>query len=130
MGFLTGLATAQDFAPSAALYRTSDLQIKYMPFAASVLVALLWPLCFTRAGAAHIRRCEGIAVWFDYWVSSRASTQFNLVTMNMDTNRTRNHNKYRYRLLAGLVIGLVYKPTAPLGIAPVKIRRQSAVDNS
>ena len=42
-GFLTeGWLLRKDFAPSAALYRTSDLQIKYMPFGmASVLVALL-----------------------------------------------------------------------------------------
>ena len=42
-GFLTeGWLLRRDFAPSAALYRTSDLQMKYMPFGlASVLVALL-----------------------------------------------------------------------------------------
>ena len=42
-GFLTeGWLLREDFAVSAALYRTSDLQMKYMPFGlASVLVALL-----------------------------------------------------------------------------------------
>ena len=50
-GFLTeGWLLRKDFAPSAALYRTSDLQMKYMPFGlASVLAGLL---CSTRAGAA------------------------------------------------------------------------------
>ena len=42
-GFLTeGWLLRKEFAPSAALYRTSDVQMKYMPFGlASVLVALL-----------------------------------------------------------------------------------------
>jgi hypothetical protein len=41
-GFLTeGLLLRRDFVTSAALYRTSDKQMKYMPFGvASVLVAL------------------------------------------------------------------------------------------
>ena len=58
-GFLKeGWLLRRDFAPSAALYRTSDLQMKYMPFGmASVLVALWRPLCSTRAGAgAHQAR--------------------------------------------------------------------------
>jgi len=42
-GFLTeGWLIRKDFPASAALYRTSDLQMKYMPFGlASVFVALL-----------------------------------------------------------------------------------------
>src|SRR5215469_8637047 len=42
-GFLTeGWLLRKDFATSAALYRTSDVQMKYMPFGlVSVLVALL-----------------------------------------------------------------------------------------
>lgn len=42
-GFLTeGWLLQKDFASSAALYRTSDLQMKYMPYGlASVLVGLL-----------------------------------------------------------------------------------------
>jgi len=42
-GFLTeGWLLRNDFAASAALYRASDLQVRYMPFGfASVLVALL-----------------------------------------------------------------------------------------
>jgi hypothetical protein len=52
-GFLTeGWLISKDFAVSAALYRSSDLQMKYMPFGlASVLVALL------AAFAIYVRWC-------------------------------------------------------------------------
>src|SRR5437899_4783314 len=68
----------------------------------------------------HIRRCEGIAVWFDYWCVRRVhppNFQSRYHEYGYET-RTRNHSKYRHRLdVAGLVIGLVYRPIAPLGIA-------------
>src|SRR6516165_7216559 len=59
-GFLTeGWLIRKDFAASAALYRRSELQMKYMPFGlASVLVALLVAvviyarLCSATSGAA------------------------------------------------------------------------------
>src|SRR6516162_130164 len=60
-GFLTeGWLISKDFAASASLYRTSDLQMKYMPFGlASVFVALLAAVvlyarwCGVTSGAAN-----------------------------------------------------------------------------
>lgn len=65
----------------------------------------------------HIRRGEGTAVWFDYW-SVRSMHPRNFESC---------HHEHGYKLgleitastaigwvLAGLVIGLVYKPRAPL----------------
>jgi hypothetical protein len=120
--FDRGLATAQDFAPSAALYRTSDLQMKYMPFGlASVLVALLagvvlyagW--CGGTSGAVkglQFGLIIGVFVACIHPIS-------NLVTMNMDKKlglRITVSTAIGW-VLVGLVIGPVYKPIAPLGIA-------------
>src|SRR5258708_2743287 len=87
-GFLTeGWLIREDFAPSAALYRTSDLQMKYMPFGmASVLVALLAAVmlyagwCKDTSGAMKGLQCGllmGVFVACVHPIS-------NLVTMNMD----------------------------------------------
>ena len=122
-GFLTeGWLLRKDFAPSAALYRTSDLQMKYMPFGlASVLVALLAAVvlyagwCGGTSGAVkglQFGLIMGVFVACIHPIS-------NLVTMNMDTKLGLEITVSTAIgwVLAGLVIGLVYKPIAPLGIA-------------
>ena len=116
-GFLTeGWLIRKDFAASAALYRTSDLQMKYMPLGlASVLVALLavvviyarW--CGATSGAAsglQFGFLMGVFVACIHPIS-------NLVTMNMDVQlglEIAISNAIGW-ILAGLVIGLVYKPS-------------------
>ena len=122
-GFLTeGWLLRKDFAPSAALYRTSDLQMKYMPFGlASVMVALLAAVvlyagwCGGTSGAVkglQFGLIMGVFVACIHPIS-------NLVTMNMDTKLGLEITVSTAIgwVLAGLVIGVVYKPIAPLGIA-------------
>ena len=118
-GFLTeGWLLRKDFAVSAALYRTSDLQMKFMPFGlASVLVALLAAVviyarwCDAISGAAsglQFGILMGIFVACIHQIS-------NLITMNMDVKlglEIAVSNAIGW-VLAGLVIGLVYKPLAP-----------------
>jgi len=115
-GFLTeGWLLRKDFASSAALYRTSDLQMKYMPVGmASVLVALLAAValyagwCGGTSGAVRglqFGLLMGVFVACVHPIS-------NLVTMNMDTKlglEIAASNAIGW-VLAGLVIGLVYKP--------------------
>jgi len=115
-GFLTeGWLIRKDFAASAALYRTSDLQMKYMPFGlASVLVALLAAVviyarwCGATSGAAsglQFGFLMGVFVACIHPIS-------NLVTMNMDMKlglKIAVSNAIGW-MLAGVVIGLVYKP--------------------
>jgi hypothetical protein len=115
-GFLTeGWLLRKDFASSAALYRTSDLQMKYMPLGmASVLVALLAAValyagwCGSTSGAVsglQFGLLMGVFVACVHPIS-------NLVTMNMDTKlglEIAASNAIGW-VLAGLVIGLVYKP--------------------
>jgi len=115
-GFLTeGWLLRKDFASSAALYRTSDLQMKYMPLGmASVLVALLAAValyagwCGGTSGAARglqFGLLMGVFIACVHPIS-------NLVTMNMDTKlglEIAASNAIGW-VLAGLVIGLVYKP--------------------
>jgi 1,4-dihydroxy-2-naphthoate octaprenyltransferase len=117
-GFLTeGWLIRKDFAASAALYRPSDLQMKYMPFGmVSVFVSLL------AAVAIYARWCGGTS-------SPITGLQFgllmgvfvacihpisNLVTMNMDTKLGLEiaAGNFIGWILAGLVIGTVYKPPA------------------
>ena len=115
-GFLTeGWLLRKDFAPSAALYRTSDLQMKYMPFGmASVLVGLLAAVvlyagwCRGTSGAVkglQFGLIIGVFVACVHPIS-------NLVTMNMDTKLGLEITASTAIgwVLAGLVIGLVYKP--------------------
>jgi hypothetical protein len=122
-GFLTeGWLLRKDFAPSAALYRTSDLQMKYMPFGlASVLVGLLAAVvlyagwCGGTSGAVkglQFGLIIGVFVACIHPIS-------NLVTMNMGTKLGLEITVSTAIgwVLAGLVIGLVYRPMAPLGIA-------------
>jgi hypothetical protein len=81
-GFLTeGWLLRKDFATSAALYRTSDLQMKYMPFGlASGLVALIAAValyagwCGGTSGA--LRDCSLACLWE---CSLRASTRFQIL---------------------------------------------------
>ena len=118
-GFLTeGWLIRKDFAASAALYRTSDLQMKYMPYGlVSVLVGLLaaavlyagW--CRGTSGAVtglQFGLLMGVFVACVHPIS-------NLITMNMDTKlglEIAVTNAIGW-VLAGLVIGLVYKPLTP-----------------
>jgi hypothetical protein len=118
-GFLTeGWLLRKDFATSAALYRTSDLQMKYMPFGlASVFVALMAAVvlyagwCGPTSGATRgfqFGVIMGVFVACIHPIS-------NLITMNMDTRlglEIAASNSIGW-VLAGLAIGLVYKPMAP-----------------
>jgi hypothetical protein len=118
-GFLTeGWLIRKDFAVSAALYRTSDLQMKYMPLGlASVLVGLLAAVviyarwCGATSGAAsglQFGILMGVFVACIHPIS-------NLVTMNMDVKlglEIAASNAIGW-ILAGCVIGLVYKPLTP-----------------
>ena len=118
-GFLTeGWLIRKDFAPSAALYRTSDLQMKYMPLGmASVIVALFAAVliyarwCGATSGAASGLQFGiplGLFVACIHPIS-------NLITMNMDVRlglELAVSNAIGW-VFAGLVIGLVYKPLTP-----------------
>ena len=118
-GFLTeGWLISKDFAASAALYRTSDLQMKYMPFGlASVLVALLAAVvlyarwCGATSGASSGLQFGLVIGVFVACIHSIS----NLVTMNMDVKlglEIAISNAIGW-ILAGIVIGLVYKPLTP-----------------
>ena len=118
-GFLTeGWLLRKDFAPSAALYRPADLQMKYMPFGlASVFAALL------AAVALYAGWCGGTSgavkgllfgLLIGVFVACVHSIS-NLVTMNMDIRlglEIAASNAIGW-ILVGLVIGLVYKPLTP-----------------
>ncbi len=118
-GFLTeGWLIRKDFAPSAALYRTSDLQMKYMPLGlASIFVALLAAVvlyagwCGDTYGAVRglqFGLLMGVFVACIHPIS-------NLVTMNMNTKlglEIAACNAIGW-VLTGVVIGLVYKPLTP-----------------
>jgi hypothetical protein len=118
-GFLTeGWLLLKDFASSAALYRTSDLQMKYMPFGlASVLVALLAAVVLYAGwcgGASGAVKGLKFGLLMGVFVACIHSIS-NLITMNMDTKlglEIAASNAIGW-VLAGLVIGLVYKPLIP-----------------
>lgn len=118
-GFLTeGWLLRNDFAPSAALYRTSDVQMKYMPLGlVSVLVALLAAVvlyagwCGATSGAMRGLQFGVIMGVFVACIHPIS----NLITMNMDAKlglEIAASNTLGW-VLAGMVIGLVYKPLAP-----------------
>jgi len=118
-GFLTeGWLIRKDFAASEALYRPSDMQMKYMPFGmAATLVALLAAVllyagwCGDTSGAVRGLQFGSLLGVFVACIHSIS----NLVTMNMDTKlglEIAVSNAIGW-VLAGLVIGLVYKPLAP-----------------
>ncbi|HEY2859227.1 MAG TPA: hypothetical protein VGJ21_12475 [Terracidiphilus sp.] len=118
-GFLTeGWLLRKDFAPSAALYRSTDLQTKYMPLGmASILLGLLVAVtiyagwCGSASGAVkglEFGLLMGVFVACTHSIS-------NLVTMNMNTRlglEIAVSNALGW-VLAGLVIGLIYKPVTP-----------------
>ena len=115
-GFLTeGWLIRKDFAPSAALYRTSDAQMKYMPygmvgifvglFVAVVLYAGWCGGTSTALKGLQFGLLMGVFVACTHAIS-------NLVTMNMDTKlglEIAASNAIGW-VLSGLVVGLVYKP--------------------
>ncbi len=115
-GFLTeGWLIRKDFAPSTALYRTSDLQMKYMPFGlAAVLVALL------AAAVLYAGWCGGASSAIQGLKFGLLTGLFtscihpisNLVTMNMDLKLGLEITVSNFLgwVLAGVAIGLVYKP--------------------
>jgi len=115
-GFLTeGWLIRKDFAASAALYRTSDLQMKYMPYGVvSVLVGLLAAATLYAGwcgGASGAGKGLEFGVIMGVFVACVHPIS-NLVTMNMDTKlglEIAATNAIGW-VLAGLVIGLVYKP--------------------
>jgi hypothetical protein len=116
-GFLTeGWLIRKDFVASAALYRTSDLQMKYMPLGlASVLVALLAAVAiYARWCGATSGAASGLQFGFLMGVFVACIHPIsNLVTMNMDVKlglEIAISNAIGW-ILAGLVIGLVYKPS-------------------
>lgn len=115
-GFLVeGMLIRKDFAPSAALYRTSDLQMKYMPIGmASVLVGL-----FTSA-VIYAKWCGGVSggtsgLRFGLLMgvfTACVHALSNLVTMNMNLKLGLEITASTFLgwVLAGLTIGVVYKP--------------------
>jgi hypothetical protein len=117
-GFLTeGWLLRNDFAPSAALYRTSDVQMKYMPLGLpSVLVALLAAVVLYAGWSgptSGARRGLQFGVLMGVFVACIHPIS-NLITMNMDTRlglEIAASNAIGW-VLAGLAIGLVYKPLA------------------
>jgi hypothetical protein len=118
-GFLTeGWLIRKDFASSAALYRASDMQMKYMPFGmASILVGLLMAVLLYAGwcgGASGAGKGLQFGLIMGVFVACIHSIS-NLVTMNMDTKlglEIAACNAIGW-VLAGLVIGSVYKPLAP-----------------
>ena len=117
-GFLTeGWLIRKDFAASAALYRTSDMQMKYMPFGmASILLGLLMAVLLYAGwcgGTSSALKGLEFGLIMGVFVACIHSIS-NLVTMNMDTKlglEIAAGNAIGW-VLAGLVIGLVYKPLA------------------
>jgi hypothetical protein len=118
-GFLTeGWLIRKDFASSAALYRATDMQMKYMPFGmASILVGLVMAVLLYAgwcSGTSGAMRGLQFGLIMGIFVACIHSIS-NLVTMNMDTKlglEIAACNAIGW-VLAGVVIGLVYKPLAP-----------------
>lgn len=115
-GFLVeGILIRKDFAPSATLYRSSDAQMKYMPFGiASVLVglfaaaALYAKWCGATSGAISGLQFGLLIGVFTACVHALS----NLVTMNMDLKLGLEITVSTFFgwVLVGLTIGLIYKP--------------------
>jgi len=118
-GFLTeGWLIRKDFAASAALYRSLDLQMKYMPFGmAAILVALVAAVLLYAGwcgGASGPVKGLQFGLLMGVFVACIHSIS-NLVTMNMDMKlglEITVSNAIGW-VLAGLAIGLVYRPLAP-----------------
>ena len=118
-GFLTeGWLLRKDFAASATLYRTSDLQMKYMPLGmVATLVALLAAVVLYAGwcgGTSGAVRGLQFGLLIGVFVACIHSIS-NLVTMNMQTKlglEIAICNAFGW-VLVGLVIGLVYRPFKP-----------------
>ncbi len=118
-GFLTeGWLLRKDFAASATLYRTSDLQMKYMQLGmVATLVALLAAVVLYAGwcgGASGAVRGLQFGLLIGVFVACIHSIS-NLVTMNMQTKlglEIAICNAFGW-VLVGLVIGLVYRPFKP-----------------
>jgi uncharacterized membrane protein len=118
-GFLTeGWLLRKDFAASATLYRTSDLQMKYMPLGmVATLVALLAAVVLYAGwcgGTSGAVRGLQFGLLIGVFVACIHSIS-NLVTMNMQTKlglEIAICNAFGW-VLVGLVIGLVYRPLKP-----------------
>ena len=118
-GFLTeGWLIRKDFATSAALYRQSDTQMKYMPFGmAATLVALLAAVLLYAGwcgGTSGALRGLQFGLLLGVFVACIHPIS-NLITMNMNKKlglEIAASNAIGW-VLAGLVIGLVYKPLTP-----------------
>jgi len=120
-GFLTeGMLIRKDFALSAALYRTSDLQMKYMPFGmVSILVGLI------AAAALYAKWCgatSGAMSGLQFGLLMGVFTACihalsNLVTMNMHPKLGLEiaASTFVGWILAGVTIGVVYKPATAVG---------------
>ena len=116
-GFLVeGMLIRKDFALSAALYRDSNAQIKYMPIGmASVLVGLL------AATVLYAKWCGGVSgtmmgLRFGLLMGVFAACIHaisNLVTMNMNVRLGVEIalSTFVGWVLAGIAIGSVYRPT-------------------
>ena len=121
-GFLVeGMLIRKDFALSAALYRDSNAQMKYLPVGmASVLVGLL------AATVLYAKWCGGVSgammgLRFGLLMGVFAACIHaisNLVTMNMNVRLGLEIalSTFVGWVLAGLAIGSVYKPT--IAVAP------------
>ena len=115
-GFLTeGWLIRKDFARSAVLYRTSDLQMKYMPLGmASVLTGLLAAvLIYAGWCGATSTAMKGLQFGLLMGVFAACIHALsNLVTMNMDLKLGLEITVSTFVgwVLAGIVIGLVYRP--------------------
>ena len=115
-GFLTeGWLIRKDFARSAALYRASDLQMKYMPYGmASALTGLLAAVvvyagwCGGTSGAMRGLQFGLLLGLFTACIHGIS----NLVTMNIDLKLGLEITISNFIgwVLAGLAIGVVYKP--------------------
>lgn len=120
-GFLVeGMLIRKDFAVSAALYRTSDLQMKYMPLGmASVLVGLFAAtVLYSKWSAGASGAMTGLQFGLLMGVfTSCIHALSNLVTMNMDLKLGLEiaASTFFGWLLAGLTIGVVYKPAIAAG---------------
>ena len=120
-GFLTeGWLIRKDFALSAALYRDSNAQIRYMPIGmASVLVGLF------AAAVLYAKWCGGTTgaisgLQFGLLMglfTACVHALSNLVTMNMHPKLGLEIavSTFLGWVLAGITIGLVYKPAITPG---------------
>ena len=120
-GFLVeGMLIRKDFALSAALYRTSDQQMKYMPLGmASVLLGLIAAaVLYARWSGGASGAMTGLQFGLLMGVfTACVHALSNLVTMNMDLKLGLEITASTFFgwLLAGITIGLVYKPPIAAG---------------